>query len=197
MSVHPAQHRRMSGPAVLRTPDPWSLHHRRRGHGEGPALLLRSAQILDMQMMMVSEWISWRYSNWSSTFPLWEVKSLTVFAVFISSVFVFGRIICGGYIFVSQLFDGVDVQHDVVLVSCTLTLRLQLHIRTNKLCCYLVINTKSTTVSSMDTQLEYFVNEKLRKHFLRSDITTVIERQSKSYFLFFLICSLTWTSATF
>lgn len=179
MSVHPAQRRRMSGPARHRTPDPWSLHHRRRGHGAGPALLLRSAQILDMQTMMVSEWMSLRYSHWSSTFLLWEVKSLTVFAVFISSVFVFGRIICGGYIFVSELFDGIDVQHDVVLVSCTLTLGLQLHIHTHKLCCYLVINTKFTTISSIDTNL-IFVKGKLRKHILRSDITTIIERQSKS-----------------
>lgn len=47
MSVRPARRRRTSGPAALRTADPWSLHRRRRGHGAGPALWLRPAQTLD------------------------------------------------------------------------------------------------------------------------------------------------------
>lgn len=52
--------------------------------------------------------------------------SLTIVAVFFRGVFVFGRVICGRYLLVSQLLDGIDVQHDVVLISCALTLGLQL-----------------------------------------------------------------------
>lgn len=52
---------------------------------------------------------------------------LTVFALFVRIVFVLGRVVCGGDILVSKFFYGVDVQHDVVLVTGTLALGLQLN----------------------------------------------------------------------
>lgn len=52
--------------------------------------------------------------------------SLTVFAAFVGIVFVLWRVVGGGDVLVSKFFYGVDVQHDVVLVTCSLALGLQL-----------------------------------------------------------------------
>lgn len=61
---------------------------------------------------------------------LWRRRStrtsLTVFAVFVGIVFVFWRVVGGGYVLVPKFFYGVDVQHDVVLVTSTFALGLQL-----------------------------------------------------------------------
>lgn len=50
----------------------------------------------------------------------------TIVAVIIWSVLVFGAVISGSDTFVSELFNGVDVQHDVVFIPRAFTLRFQL-----------------------------------------------------------------------
>lgn len=49
---------------------------------------------------------------------------VTVAAVVVGGVAVFRRVVSSGDSFVPQLLNGIDVQHDVVLISSTFALGL-------------------------------------------------------------------------
>lgn len=51
---------------------------------------------------------------------------LTVASAVVRGILVFGGVVRGGDVLIPQLFDGIDVQHDVVGVARALALGLQL-----------------------------------------------------------------------